>query len=295
MNVKAYLTPGSVDECLSHLIEFDGRGRLIAGGTDLVLDLQRQRLSAEVLIDISSIEELAGLEVENDELIISAGATHAQVNRDKRIRELWPALSKACGSIGSPQIRNVATVVGNVVNAQPAADSAVALCALGARVEIASSAGRRVEAIEDLYAGLGLSKIDSTREVVINIKVPKPDPGQTNAYGRISLRSSLSLPVVNAAVRLETDRRKILSARLAIGPVADRPFRPLKAEAALKGIALNDSEAFDEAALIAGREGNPRDSCLRGSSGYRRQLLRVLIRNVLKEAVSWAHGEAHHA
>ena len=286
MNVKTYLTPETVDECLSHLIEFDGHGRLIAGGTDLVLDLQRQRLSAEVLIDISSIEELAGLEVENDELIISAGATHAQVNRDKRIRELWPALSKACGSIGSPQIRNVATVVGNVVNAQPAADSAVALCALGARVEIASASGRRVESIEDLYAGLGLSKIDSTREVVINIKVPKPDPGQTNSYGRISLRSSLSLPVVNAAVSLETDRRKILSARLAIGPVADRPFRPLKAEAALKGIALNDSAAFDEAALIASREGNPRDSCLRGSSGYRRQLLRVLIRNVLKEAVS---------
>jgi carbon-monoxide dehydrogenase medium subunit len=197
----------------------------------------------------------------------------------------------ACGSVGSPQIRNVATLAGNVVNAQPAADSAVALVALGARAEIFSPDGRRLEPVETLYRGLGQSTIDSSREILATLRVPVPGEGEVNVYGRVSPRNSLCLPVVNAAVSLKTGQGKILSGRIAMGPVSDRPFRPARAEAALQGAALDDSEALSEVGRIAGEESNPRDSCLRGCSDYRRQLLRVLVRTLLEDATARAAGE----
>ena len=290
MKIKEYLMPRSVDECLSKLSEFEGRGRLIAGGTDLVSNMERQKVRAEALIDITSIEELAGFHIDDSDLTINAGATHAQISLDERVREILPALAQACGSVGSPQIRNVATVAGNVVNAQPAADAAVALCALGAKVKIASASGRRIEAIENLYAGLGQSKINSSREILTAIKIRLPRRGQANAYGRISPRNSLCLPIVNAAVSIEVKEGKIQCARLAMGPVADRPFRSLKAEETLRGVALDDTKSLSEAAMVASAESNPRNSCLRGCSDYRRQLLQVLVRTILEKATARVVG-----
>ena len=179
-----------------------------------------------------------------------------------------------------------------MVNAQPAADSAVALVALGAQAEILSAGARRLEPVETLYRGLGQSTIDSSREILVTLRVPVPAEGEVNVYGRVSPRNSLCLPVVNAAVSLKTRDGKILSGRIAMGPVSDRPFRPPRAEAALQGIALQDREALNEVGRIAGEEANPRDSCLRGCSDYRRQLLRVLVRTLLKGATARAAGEA---
>jgi len=292
MNLRDYLVPHHIDECLDMLSGWEGRGRLVAGGTDLVANFEYGKAHAETLIDISFMEDLMGFEIQDHELVVRAGTTHGQISADPRIRHLWPALAKACGSVGSPQIRNVATLAGNVVNAQPAADSAVALVALGAQAEILSPRGRRLEAIENLYQGLGQSRIDSSREILVTLRVPVPEEGEVNVYGRISPRNSLCLPIVNAAVSLKTMAGKVLSGRIAMGPVSDRPFRPSRAEAALQGIALQDREALNEVGRIAGEEANPRDSCLRGCSDYRRQLLRVLIRTLLEDAASRAAKKA---
>lgn len=288
MNLKEYLVPQGLEECLALLHEWDGRGRLVAGGTDLIARLENGKARAEALIDVSFMQDMIGFKIQDRELVIRAGTTHAEIHGDPGIGRLLPALAKACGSVGSPQIRNVATLAGNVVNAQPAADSAVALVALGAQAEILSSGGRRIEAIEHLYQGLGQSKIDSSREILVSIRVPVPEAKQVNGYGRISPRNSLCLPIVNAAVNLKTEGGKVLCGRIAMGPVADRPFRPQKAEAALQGLSLHDREAWGEVSWIAGEEANPRDSCLRGCSDYRRQLLRVLIRTLLEDAASRA-------
>ena len=292
MNLRDYLVPHHIEECLDMLSGWEGRGRLVAGGTDLVSNLEYGKAHAETLIDISSMEDLMGFEIQDHELVIRAGTTHGQISADLRIRQLWPALAKACGSVGSPQIRNVATLAGNVVNAQPAADSAVALVALGAQAEILSPGARRLEPIENLYQGLGQSTIDSSREILVTLRVPVPGEGEVNVYGRISPRNSLCLPIVNAALSLKTMAGKVLSGRIAMGPVSDRPFRPSRAEAALQGLALHDRQALSEVGRIAGEEANPRDSCLRGCSDYRRQLLRVLIRTLLEDAVSRAAKEA---
>jgi CO/xanthine dehydrogenase FAD-binding subunit len=105
-----------------------------------------------------------------------------------------------------------------------------------------------------------------------------------NAYGRISPRNSFCFPIVNAAAALTCENNKIISARIALGPVADRPFRPQKAEAVLKGAAPDDLKAIDAAALLASREANPRSSCLRGCADYRRELLKVLVKQVVRDA-----------
>jgi aerobic carbon-monoxide dehydrogenase medium subunit len=292
MNLRDYLFPHDIEECLAVLSAMEGRGRLVAGGTDLVANLEYGKTRAETLIDISSVQALMGFEIQEHELLIRAGATHGQISAAPRIQELWPALAKACGSVGSPQIRNVATLAGNVVNAQPAADSAVALVALGARAEILSAAGLRLEPVEALYRGLGQSTVDPSREILVTLRVPLPGEGEVNVYGRISPRNSLCLPIVNAAVSLKTRGGKILSGRIAMGPVSDRPFRPARAEAALQGMALQDREALNDIGRIAAEESNPRDSCLRGCSDYRRQLLRVLVRTLLEDATARAAGEA---
>jgi CO/xanthine dehydrogenase FAD-binding subunit len=292
MNLRDYLFPHDIEECLAVLSAMEGRGRLVAGGTDLVANLEYGKARAETLVDISSVQDLTGFEIQGHELVIRAGATHAEISAAPRIQQMWPALAKACGSVGSPQIRNVATLAGNVVNAQPAADSAMALVALGARAEILSAGGLRLEPVEALYRGLGQSTIDSSREILVTLRVPVPVKGEVNVYGRVSPRNSLCLPVVNAAVSLKTRDGKILSGRIAMGPVSDRPFRPSRAEAALQGMALEGREALNEIGRMAGEESNPRDSCLRGCSDYRRQLLRILVRTLLEEATTRAAGEA---
>jgi carbon-monoxide dehydrogenase medium subunit len=292
MNLREYLFPQDLEECVAALSAWEGRGRLVAGGTDLVGRLEYGTSRVEALIDISSMKDLSGFELQEHELVIRAGATHGEISAAPRIQQLWPALAKACGSVGSPQIRNVATLAGNVVNAQPAADSAVALVALGAQAEILSKNGRRMEPVEALYRGLGQSSIDSSREILVSIRVPVPADGEVNGYGRVSPRNSLCLPIVNAAVHLKTKAGKIVAGRIAMGPVSDRPFRPAQAEAALQGRSLQDRVALNEIGRIAAEESNPRDSCLRGCSDYRRQLLRVLVRTLLEDATARAAGEA---
>lgn len=284
MTIEQYLIPESIDECLSLLNRFRGRAILIAGGTDLMPKLAQKKFEPAVLVDVTGIKNFSDLIETHTDLMVGAGATHAQVAGNETVAQTWPALTRACGSIGSPQIRNIATLTGNIVTAMPGADAAVALVVLDAAVEIASLEGKRSAAVEDLYAGVGQSKIDSSREIITTIKVPRPQQKHGNAYGRISPRNSFCFPIVNAAAALTCENDKIISARLATGPVADRPFRPLKAEAALKGVALDDLKAIDEAAILASQEANPRSSCLRGCADYRRELLKVLVKQVIMDA-----------
>ena len=201
-----------------------------------------------------------------------------------------PALTQACGSIGSPQIRNVATLAGNVVSAQPAADGAIALVALGAKAEIISAAGSKHVLVEDLYAGLGQSLIDPSQELLSAFYVPISQTGQGNAYGRISPRNALCLPIVNAGVWINSQGGKIKESRVVLAPVADRPFRPKEAEERLIGADLDNLEAFKETALAAARASSPRDSCLRGCSDYRKQLIKVLTGRVIADAAKQAQG-----
>jgi carbon-monoxide dehydrogenase medium subunit len=198
-----------------------------------------------------------------------------------------PALAQACGSVGSPQIRNIATLSGNVVNAQPAADSAIALIALDAKAVIQNPSGTRTEPVESLFAGPGQSRVDSTSEILTSFVIERTRENRATAYGRISPRTSLCLPIVNTGVTLQVDDRgKICDAKIVIAPVAKTPLLAESACQALIGGDVDDEDLFVRAASEASRAANPRSSCLRGCSDYRKQLVYVLTRRIIAQAAS---------
>ncbi|SMB99504.1 carbon-monoxide dehydrogenase medium subunit [Thermanaeromonas toyohensis ToBE] len=281
--VSAYLFPHSVSECLEMLNTYEG-ARIIAGGTDLIIDIKKKRLQPRVLVDITRIPELNLIQEKEDTISLGAGVTHREAATSPLIREKLPALAQAASSVGSPQIRNVGTLAGNVVNAQPAADTAVALVALGAEAEIWGSQGKRRVAVEDLYEGVGRSKVDSTRELLGRFLVPKWGEGEASAFVRLSPRRALSLPILNVAVRVQIKDGRWERARICVAPVAPQPFLCQEAAEALIGAKVSQ-EKIQEAAKIAAELAQPRDSLLRGSRAYRKEMVRVLVRRALETAI----------
>ncbi len=283
--VEEYVLPTSVKECLGLLDKFNGAGRIIAGGTDLVLQQENKEIDPAYLVDISRIEELKSITKNNGEICLGGGVTHAEAAASPLIMENAEVLADASRSIGSPQIRNIATLAGNLVNAQPAADAAVALTALKAEVDVVSKAKKSCETVEDLYLGVGKSKLDSSKEILTAIRFKPVKDNRGSAFYRISPRKSLSLPVLNAGIVIEVEDELITAASIVLGPVADRPFRAKTAEKMLQGTKINDSYGINQAAEAAGDESSPRDSLLRGSSEYRQELIKVVVRRGCNQAI----------
>lgn len=285
MKVKNYLFPETVEECLNMLSESEGLARIIAGGTDLYLLMEKGKESVpETLIDITRIEELQELEVQEDHIVVGACRTHADIASDSRLAELVPSFCEGCSNVGSPQIRNLGTIGGNIVSAQPAADAVVPLVALGAKCEIAGREGRRIEPLESLNERVGKSRVDPSKEIITKVVIENPG-NKINAFGRIAPREAMALPVVNAAVSLECDQHgTVTAARIVIAPVARTPFIAERAAEHLEGKKINDKACFTEAARIAGDDAQPRDSLVRGSGEYRKDLVRRLVEDTLLKA-----------
>lgn len=281
--VTTYLFPSSPAECLEMLAAHEG-ARIIAGGTDLMVDIKEKRKTPHVLVDITRIPGLNVIAEEEDSIILGGGVTHTQAATSELIRKRLPALARAAASVGSPQIRNVGTLAGNVVNAQPAADTAVALVALGAEAEIIGPGGTRRVPVEELYEGVGRSRVDSSRELLWRFLVPKWGEGDTSAFVRLSPHRALSLPMLNVAVRLQVKDGRWQRARICLAPVAPRPFLCREAAKVLVGTEVS-REKMIEAAKIAADLAQPRDSVLRGSREYRKEMVRVLVLRALEEAL----------
>ena len=139
MNWIDYQRPKTISDALTLLEQAKGRGRVIAGGTDLTLQLRRGEYAADLLVDITGIEELRQIREDNGWIYIGAAVTHAEVAKNPLILKEATALAEGCAQVGSPQIRNIATLVGNVISAQPAADGAIPLTALGAEIKVSVS------------------------------------------------------------------------------------------------------------------------------------------------------------
>ncbi|MEW5725267.1 MAG: FAD binding domain-containing protein, partial [Thermodesulfobacteriota bacterium] len=197
------------------------------------------------------------------------------------------ALAQGAGWLGSPQIREVATIGGNVVNAQPAADTSVPLVTLGARARLVSAEGAREAAVEELFLGVGRSAVNPTREVITHFLVPAcPAPRQASAMQRMSRRKAFTLPLLSSAVRVEMveDGRRFNRVRLAVAPVAPVPWLAARAQDHLCG-AEATLDNISRAAVLAREDAQPRDS-LRGGAEYRRRMVEVLVRRALVEALS---------
>ena len=281
--VEEYLFPSSVGEALDCLEKYGGEARIIAGGTDLVLQLKRGGVEARALVDITRIPELRGIREEGDYIVVGAATTHTEVAESPLIQAKAKVLAMACKSIGSLQIRNVGTIGGNLVNAMPAADSAIALTALDAEVEVVSKEGSRWVPISRFHQGVGRCCVDATRELVRAVRFKPLCDNEGSAFKRLARRKALILPILNVGVVVGWEDGHFTRAAIAIGPVAPVPFRAKKAEDVLIGAPVS-KESVEKAAWAAFEEAQPRSSLLRGSAEYRKEMVQVLVRRALTEA-----------
>lgn len=285
-----YLFPETTEQALSYLQASKGQARIIAGGTDLLLDLKEGKKEATVLVDITRILGLKEITVENGMVRVGAAVTHNQVAKSEVIREKGLVLAQAARSVGSLQIRNSGTVIGNVLNAQPAADTAVALTALGAAVEVLSPATKEYLPMEDLYTDRpGKSTLDSTSQLVTMVQFPALLKNQGSAFERLEQRKALALPMLNVAVVVSLSGDHFEWARIAMAPVGTKPVRATESEGILFGAKVT-SEIIEKAAGAAIAQANPRDSALRGSREYRLEVLPALVRRALESAVGQVRG-----
>ncbi len=286
---QKYVFPRNVSAAVHLLNEHRGNARIMAGGTDLILDLQNGKYSTDCIVDITRIEELKQISEENGNIVIGAAVTHNQATKSFLVQQNAAALAQASAAVGSQQIRNISTIVGNVVSAQPAADSAVALFALDAQVRVVSADGLTVMPIENLYAGIGKSTIDSTLSLVTAVLIKKVEPGEGSAFVRLEQRKALTLPMLNTAVKISVKDQRIKEVRIVMAPVGIGPVRATESEAFLKD-KMPSEEVLQEAGRLAAENANPRDSLVRGSRNYRLAVLPVLVRRALEQAINNAEG-----
>lgn len=285
MTWEDYVKVTSVDEALQALDSLGGEGRVIAGGTDLISQLRAGEKNAKCLIDISSVSTLRHITQNEEKILVGASTTHSEINLSPIIATKAPLVKEACSQIGSPQIRNIGTMGGNIVNAQPAADSVIALLALGATCKISSPEDSKIVPLNQLFSGPGISDIDSTREILTEIEFDVVGPSGGSAFYRLTRRKAATLPILNCAVFLHWDNgeNKITRVRIAMGPVAPIPFRLCETEKVL--ISDTFSQALMQEALnTAFGEVNPRSS-LRGGREYRKEMTKVLLERALLSAL----------
>ena len=284
-----YLVPQSLTEALDMLAKYRGKARVIAGGTDVIPQMRHRDFEVEALVDITRLPGMDAIEQEGNEAFLGGLVTHAQVASSPLIKEKAGLLADGAARVGSPQIRNIATVAGNVVSGQPAADTSIPLLALNARVTIASRNGNRVIPLTEFFSGIGKTVLDSSKEILTRIQFKTLGENQGGCYLRLSKRQALALPmlVCSSVVRVAPEKRVIKEACIALGPVAPIPFRATRAEEKLRNAPIT-SETLNAAADISMKESSPRDSLLRGSGEYREEMVKVFVRRSLKGALEQA-------
>ncbi len=294
MRWQSYQVMSNVEETIQQMVVASGRARVVAGGTDLMVQMREMDAHEDslILLDISRIEDLQAIQESESYIVIGAATTMTELADSKVIQENARALAQGAAWVGSPQIRNVATIGGNVVNAQPAADTALPLIALGAEAHIASPEGKRYMPVEAIFRGVGQSEINPSREMITHFRVPvcKP-PGSSSAMQRLARRKAFNLPLLSTAVWIELDERgkRFSRVRISAGPVAPTPWRAKRAEEALAGAPLS-REKIDKAAALAREDAHPRES-LRGGANYRKDMVEVLTRRALSDALSQLNKE----
>ncbi|NPA91374.1 MAG: 2Fe-2S iron-sulfur cluster binding domain-containing protein [Chloroflexi bacterium] len=287
---QRYVTPAHVAEALDILAEYGPRARIIAGGTDLVLEMRRHVRNVDVLVDISRIPGLEQITVDPDGTAhIGPLVTHHHVVSSPVLVERAFPLARASWEVGAPQIRNRGTVAGNLITASPANDTIPPLWAMDAKVVLASRRGRRVLTFPEFYRGVRQVNMQPD-EMLVDIQVPLMEPNQRGTFLKLGLRRAQAISVVNAAVLLTFAEPlapgqapgdvPVLEARITLGSVAPTIIRAPEAEDALVGAPLSE-ERIERAAVLAAQAARPIDD-IRGSAEYRRAQVQTLVARALR-------------
>jgi len=262
--------------------------KLVAGGTDLLPQMKTGMLSVRKVVDLSALPELKVIEQQPDgRLRVGAAVAARTLEQTPLISKDFAALAEGASVVGSFQIRNLATLGGNMANAAPSADMAPPLLALDAELLIAGPRGQRRVPVTEFFLGVRRTQL-APDEVLAEIIIPAPAPGSGSTYVRHTPRRELDIAVVGVASYVKITDGTCTSARIALGAVAPVPLRATAAEARLEGQSLTPA-LIDEAADLAVSAASP-ISDQRGSAEFRRHLVRVLTRRTLTTAAERASG-----
>jgi carbon-monoxide dehydrogenase medium subunit len=281
---QTYIQPKNLSEAMDAFANAPRPLAPIAGGTDLLLDLQQGRHApVRTLVDVTGIKELLALEVRDDSLFVGAGVPVNRIVLDPEAGAHARALVEACDLIAGPQVRNVATLGGNVAHALPAADGTIALLALDAQAEVASSSGSRRINFKDLFLGPGKSSLKHGEELLVGFYLPLKKKDQASCFKRIMRPQGVALPILNCAIWLAREENAIRDIHIAVGPGGGMPFRATDAEDVLRGASLDEKpiESALNALLV---QAQFRTSARRASAEYRHHLIDGLFRDVLMTA-----------
>jgi carbon-monoxide dehydrogenase medium subunit len=281
---QEYKRPASITEAINALTSVPGPAMPIAGGTDLLLDLKQGRHApVHTLIDLTFIPEMTALELRGDELFIGAAVPVNRVALAPLVGAHAQALVEACNLIAGPQVRNTATLGGNVAHALPAADGTIALLALDAKAEIANLSGTRRVPFKELFLGPGKSSLKHGEELLVGFYISISKKGQASCFKRIMRPQGVALPILNCAAWLEREKDTVKDIHIAVGPGGGTPFRATEAENALRGQPLTEATyASTLEALLA--QAQFRTSARRASADYRQHIVVGLFKDTLETA-----------
>jgi carbon-monoxide dehydrogenase medium subunit len=270
-----YLRPDNLEETLGLLKEYGPRATLIAGGTDVMVKIRNTKKTPEVLVSIRGLKDLKYIEKRSG-YHIGALTTHRMLEQSELVKAELSALHDGASRVGSVQVRNVATLGGNICNAAPSADTAGALLVLDALVFMEGPEGKRSVPITEFFTGT-YKTVLKRDEVLTEIQIPAEMEHFGSAYWKHSRRKAMNLPILGIAVSVKLDGEIIADARIALTVAAPTPVRANKAEAFLKGKPMGD-EALNEAGKIAASTEccTLRDS-LRGEAWYRGEIIEVYV------------------
>ncbi|MDP6473920.1 MAG: xanthine dehydrogenase family protein subunit M [Alphaproteobacteria bacterium] len=288
MNALTYASPGSVDEAVKLLAAADGNARLLAGGTDLLVQLRLGMIEPSLIIDVKNISEMTAIKEENGGFRIGASISGAALGEHAGMQRAWPGVVEAVALIGSTQIQGRATMGGNLCNASPAADAVPAMIAADALCTIAGPDGRREARVEEIVTGPGETSLEAF-EMVVDFFFPARPARSGDAYLRFIPRTEMDIAVVGAGVSLTLDEAGVCTAaRMALGAVAATQLVVEDAAKALIGSTLDGAamEKLDSAARAACR---PIDD-KRGTIEHRTKVAGVLARRAAAIAKQRAEG-----
>ena len=279
-----YFAPETLDEAFSLLQELGEEGSILAGGTDLLVNMKQRAIEPmpKHLINIKKIPGLQYLKTDdNGDLRLGALANIQEIKSFLPIRQRFPSLGQAAGVLSTPHIRNIATIGGNLCNASPAAETAPVLNTLSARVKILSKDQERIVPLEEFFLGPGQSVLRSD-EILTEIQVPDPPPNSTSVYIKHGKRLS-DIAIVGVALFIRMDGNTCSDAKIALTSAAPTPMRVPKAEALMIGREI-DEKLIQEVGKTVSEESRPIDD-LRAYAAYRREKAGQLAKEAIRQGI----------
>jgi len=286
MHEMRYEAPGTLEAAVSLLASASGQARVLAGGTDLLIQMRGGRVEPELLVDIKGIPEMTSIAAQSGVYRFGAAVPCMALVEDKAFGKAWPGVADGANLIGSIQVRGRATVGGNLCNASPAADTVPAMIAAGATASVVGPNGRREVPVEDIATGPGKTSL-AKGEIVASFVLPRRPPRSGDAYLRFIPRTEMDIAVVGAGVNLTLDEAGVCTqARVSIGAVAERALLVHEAGAALIGTKI-DADALKRMAAAVSAACRPIDD-KRGTKVYRIKVAGVMARRAAEIALERA-------